>query len=56
MLVFNGFNYQTEKNVVDAGPIQINKKENHRIGWPAYAGGFAILAGIGVLVVGRKRA
>ena len=26
MVVYNGFNYVTEKKVVDIGPIEINKK------------------------------
>ena len=55
MFVFNGFNYQTEKRVVDIGPLKIDKAENHYFGWPAYAGGLAIVAGIVVLVAGRKK-
>ena len=55
MFVFNGFNYQTEKRVVDIGPLKIDKAENHYFGWPAYAGGLAIVAGIVVLVSGRKK-
>ena len=54
MFVFNGFNYQTEKKVVDIGPVEINKKENKHIGWPIYLGGIAVVAGIVVLVVGAK--
>ena len=55
MFVFNGFNYQTEKRVVDVGPIQIDKKENHYIGWPVYAGGIALVAGVVVLIAGGKK-
>ena len=55
MFVFNGFNYQTEKRVVDVGPIQIDKKENHYIGWPVYAGGIALIAGVVVLIAGRNK-
>lgn len=54
MFVFNGFNYQTEKKVVDIGPVEVNKKENKHIGWPIYAGGIAVVAGIVVLVAGAK--
>ncbi len=56
MFVFNGFNYQTEKRVADIGPVKIDKTENHYIGWPIYAGGVALLAGIAVLVAGKKKA
>jgi UDP-N-acetylmuramyl pentapeptide phosphotransferase/UDP-N-acetylglucosamine-1-phosphate transferase len=55
MFVFTGFNYQTQKRVVDVGPIQIDKTENHNIGWPAYAGGFALLAGIVILFAAKKK-
>ncbi|MBC7890901.1 MAG: hypothetical protein H7Y12_01695 [Sphingobacteriaceae bacterium] len=55
MLVFNGFNFTTEKKVVDVGPIEINKKEDNRVAWPTYAGGLVLLAGIGLVVAGRKK-
>ncbi len=56
MFVFNGFNYQTEKRVADIGPLKIDKKENHRVGWPIYAGAITLLAGIVVLVTDKKKA
>ncbi|MES1223692.1 MAG: hypothetical protein ABUT20_49815 [Bacteroidota bacterium] len=55
MIVFRGFNVQTEKKVVDLGPVEINKKENKWIGWPTYAGAIAIAAGAVMLVAGRKK-
>lgn len=55
MLVFNGINFQTEKKVVDAGPIEINKKENKHIGWPTYAGGAVIVVGVILAVAGNKK-
>ena len=55
MIVFRGFSVQTEKKVVDLGPVEINKKENKWIGWPTYAGALAIAAGAIILVSNRKR-
>jgi len=55
MIVFRGFSVQTEKKVVDFGPVEINKKENKWIGWPTYAGALAIAAGIIVFVSNKKR-
>jgi len=55
MLVFRNIHFTTEKNVVDAGPIQIDKKEDHSVGWPVYVGGIVIIAGIAVLVAGGKK-
>jgi drug/metabolite transporter (DMT)-like permease len=53
MILFRGFNLQTEKRVVDIGPVQIDKKENRWIGWPTYAG--AVVAVIGVVLVASEK-
>ena len=31
MTIYTGFNYVTTEKVVDIGPIQINKEENHPV-------------------------
>jgi uncharacterized membrane protein HdeD (DUF308 family) len=56
MFAFNGFNFQTEKTIVDIGPLEINKKENKHVGWPLYAGAVTALAGVVLLVASRKKA
>jgi len=55
MMVFTQVNFTTTKKVVDAGPLQIDKKEDHSIGWPIYAGVIAVVGGIAVLAVGGKK-
>lgn len=55
MMVFTGFNFTTEKRVVDLGPLKVDKQENHSIGWPMYVGGVVLLGGIGLVVAGAKR-
>jgi len=54
MFVFRSFSFTKEEKVIDAGPLEVNKKENKTIGWPAYAGGIAIAAGVIILVAARK--
>jgi hypothetical protein len=54
MCAIHGFSYKQEKNVVDLGSVQINKEENKTLSWPYYAGAIAIVAGVAVLLVGRK--
>lgn len=54
MLVINGFSYKTKKEVVDIGPLEINKTENKQVGWPNYVGALVAVAGIGILLVARK--
>jgi len=55
MLIFRGFNFTREEKVVDLGPLEINKKEKEHVGWPVYAGGVAVVAGVLVLVMARKK-
>ena len=55
MIVFRGFSVQTEKKVVDIGPVEINKKDNKWIGWPTYAGGLVAIAGIVLVVMDKKK-
>lgn len=56
MFIFPSINFTQEKKLVDAGPLQINKKENKSIGWPAYAGGIALAAGVILLLSSKKKA
>ncbi|MEP6675866.1 MAG: hypothetical protein ABJA78_11945 [Ferruginibacter sp.] len=55
MLIFRGFSFTQEKKVADIGPVEINKKEEKTIGWPVYAGGVAMLAGVILLMNVKKR-
>ena len=54
-LVYQGITYTTTKKVVDAGPLQINHKEDHTVPLPPVLGIIAIAGGIGLLVVGSRR-
>lgn len=55
MMIFNSINFQTEKKVLDVGPVEINKKENKRVGWPLYAGAVVCITGAVVVLAARKR-
>jgi hypothetical protein len=44
------------KQVVKAGPLEINAQEDHSIGIPTAAGIASVLAGIGLVFAGRKAA
>ena len=54
-LIYGGFNFSTKKNVVDAGPIQINKTEHHSVPIPPILGGVCVIGGIVLLVMGAKK-
>jgi hypothetical protein len=56
MFVFGNVTFTHKEKVLDAGPVEINKKEKKTIAWPNYAGGIAIAAGVIVLIAsGNKR-
>ena len=55
MFAFSGFSFTQKKKVADIGPVQIDKKEDKTVNWPPYTGAIAILGGIAILLVDRKK-
>ena len=55
MLIFRGFSFTQQKKLVDIGPLEINKQEKKSVGWPLYAGGIALTAGVIILVADKKK-
>lgn len=55
MFIFPKLTFTKEEKVADVGPVEINKKENHTVDWPTYAAGIAVVAGIVVLLVDKKK-
>ncbi len=54
MCVFTSFSFTEKKTVVDLGPLEINKKEDRRLGWPVYAGIGVGLFGIALVALDKK--
>jgi hypothetical protein len=54
MIIIRGVSVPVEKNVVDIGPVKINKTENKWIGWPTYAGAIVAVAGIALILSNKK--
>jgi drug/metabolite transporter (DMT)-like permease len=55
VLIYGGFTYTTQKKVLDVGPIQATKSENHTVPLPPILGALALIGGV-VLLVTDKRA
>ena len=55
MMLYTGFNYVTTKNVVDLGPLQINKTENHPVQWSPIVGGLLLVVGVVVVATAKKK-
>ena len=55
-LAFERFSYKETKEVVDLGPVEVNQTETHTIPVPTIAGVVAVVAGVALLMFGRKPA
>ena len=54
MMAITGFTFITKKKVVDVGPIEINKEEKTPISWSPIVGGVLLVAGVGLVIAGKK--
>jgi hypothetical protein len=54
-LAYQGITYTTREKVVDIGPIQMTAEKTKTLPLPPIVGGIAIVGGIVLLVVGRRR-
>jgi uncharacterized membrane protein YdcZ (DUF606 family) len=55
MIFYNGFNYVTKEKVVDIGPIEINKEQNHPVQWSPIVGVVLLIGGILLIVADKKK-
>ena len=53
-LAYQGFTYKSNKRVLDAGPIHVDKTEHHFVPLSPVLGGIALVGGIVLLVAGAK--
>ena len=54
MMAYSGFNFVTNENVVDMGPVQVTRERNHLIQWPPIVGVVLLAGGIVGLVLDRR--
>ena len=52
---YQGFTYTTREKVVDIGPIHLTAEKTRTLPLPPIVGGIALVGGIVLLVVGRKK-
>jgi hypothetical protein len=55
-LLLGHFTYTDTKPVLDAGPIHITSQVEHYVSIPTIAGIVVLLAGLGLIVMGRRAA
>jgi hypothetical protein len=54
VLLFGHFTYSETKPVADIGPVHINSQEEHSVFIPTIAGIVVVIAGLGLVMVGRR--
>ncbi|HEX4303591.1 MAG TPA: hypothetical protein VHZ78_12420 [Rhizomicrobium sp.] len=53
-LLFGHFSYSETKPLIDAGPIHVATQEDHTVWIPTIAGVVVLLAGLGLVLAGRR--
>ena len=53
-LIWGGISYTTREKVVDLGPIHASVDKKHNVSLPPLAGGAALVAGVLLIVAGKK--
>jgi hypothetical protein len=53
---YQGISFTTREKVVDLGPIHMTAEKTRTLPLPPIVGGIALVGGIMLLVVGRKKA
>jgi hypothetical protein len=54
-LVYGGFDYTRNRNVLDLGPLEITTTEHKSFPIPAVVGAVVLVAGVALLVGGNRR-
>jgi uncharacterized membrane protein YidH (DUF202 family) len=54
VLLFGHFTYSETKPVADIGPVHINSQEEHSVSIPTIAGIVVVIAGLGLVMAGRR--
>jgi len=52
---YQGISYTTKENVVDIGPLKVTTEKTNTLPLPPLVGGIALVGGIVLLAVGRKK-
>ncbi len=53
--VLQGISYTTEEKVLDVGPLEVTKEKTSTIPLPPVLGAIALLGGVGLVALGRKK-
>lgn len=52
---YHGITYMTQENVVDLGPLKVTTETPHTLPIPPIVGTLALIGGVALLVIGKKK-
>ena len=52
---YQGISYTTTEKVIDIGPLEVSAEKTKTLPLPPIVGAIALIGGIGLLVVGKKK-
>jgi uncharacterized membrane protein YidH (DUF202 family) len=55
-LAYGGFSYTKREKIIDAGPLQVSADREKTVPLPPILGGFCLVGGIILVIVGNKKA
>jgi uncharacterized membrane protein len=54
-LAYQGFTYTTREKIIDIGPLQASADTQKTIPVPPFVGGLALVGGVVMVIMGRKK-
>jgi hypothetical protein len=54
MMAYTGFNIVTQEEVVDLGPLEINREKNNIVQWPPIVGLVLVVAGLVLMFMDKR--
>ena len=55
MTILFGGNFTKEEKMADTDPVETTKEENKMLEWPMYGGALAVVAGVIIITLGKRK-
>ena len=55
MIATGGFSFKQREKIIDTNTVDLTIKKEKTVTWPWFAGGIAVIGGIGLILVGSNK-